>query len=102
MAAVSFSRQFRTPTSEAYTLLEGDDPVGLLHLHFGSTEVMGSLILFSEMPEAAVVTLIEQIDDDLVIPSDTPREDFMIYVYVGKEVFFFSDDATRPTVTSES
>lgn len=102
MAAVSFSRQFRTASSEVYTLLQEGDPVGQLHLHFGSTEVMASLVLFQELPETAVVSLIEQIDDDLVLPSDTPRDDFMVYVYAGKEVFFFSDDATRPSANGES
>lgn len=102
MAAVSFSRQFRTASSEVYTLLQDGDPVGQLHLHFGSTEVVASLVMFQELPEAAVVTLIEQIDDDLVLPSDTPRDDFMVYVYTGKEAFFFSDDATRPSTNGES
>ena len=36
--------------------------------------------------------MIEQIDEDLVWSADMTREDFLVSVYVGKDVGFYSDD----------
>jgi hypothetical protein len=36
--------------------------------------------------------LIEQIDEDLVLSADMPRDDFLVSVYVGRDVGFYSDD----------
>jgi hypothetical protein len=35
--------------------------------------------------------LIERIDEDLVLSADTPRDDFLVSVYTGKEIGFFND-----------
>ena len=45
-----------------------------------------------ELEEAELTKLIEQIDEDLVLSADMPREDFLVSVYVGKDVGFYSDD----------
>jgi hypothetical protein len=54
--------------------------------------VHGTLILERELEEADLTKLIEQIDEDLVLSADMPREDFLVSVYVGKDVGFYSDE----------
>ncbi len=66
--------------------------VGSLDLHFTSTTVHCTLVLERELPAADLAKLIEQIDEDLVLSADTPRDDFLVSVYIGKEVGFFNDD----------
>lgn len=90
-----YHRQSRTPSSEQYQLMEGDRRLGHLDLHFGATEVSATLVLDRELPEDEVSQLIEQIDEDLVLPSDVPRDDFLIRVYVGREMALFSDELLR-------
>ncbi len=94
--AVTFNRQFRTPSSEVYALVEGEEAYGHLHLHFGATEVAALLVLFTEPSEEELGQLVEQIDEDLVLSADTPREDLLLTVYSGKEIAFFTDDVSRP------
>jgi hypothetical protein len=54
--------------------------------------VHGTLILERELEEAELTKLIEQIDEDLVLSADMPRDDFLVSVYVGRDVGFYSDD----------
>jgi len=92
MDDIRFDRQFRTPYSESYAIMQGNSRVGAVDIHFTTTTVHGTLILERELEEAEVAKLIEQIDEDLVWSADMPREDFMISVYVGKDIGFYSDD----------
>ena len=87
-----YHRQSRTPSSEQYQLMSGEQRLGHLDLHFGVSEVFGTLVLDSEMPDNDVEELIEQIDEDLVLSSDVAREDFFVRVYVGREITLFSDE----------
>lgn len=87
-----YHRQSRTPSSEQYQLMSGEQRLGHLDLHFGVSEVFGTLVLDNEMPDNDVEELIEQIDEDLVLSSDVAREDFFVRVYVGREITLFSDE----------
>jgi hypothetical protein len=44
-----------------------------------------------------VAQLIEQIDEELVLTSDMPRdrEDFLVRVFVGRELGLYSEDLLR-------
>ena len=57
-----------------------------------SHEVHGTLILERELEETDITKLIEQIDEDLVLSADMPRNDFLVSVYLGKDVGFYSDE----------
>lgn len=66
--------------------------LGTVDIHFTTTAVHGTLILERELEEAELTKLIEQIDEDLVLSADMPRDDFLVSVYVGKDVGFYSDE----------
>ena len=66
--------------------------LGTVDIHFTTTAVHGTLILERELEEADLTKLIEQIDEDLVLSADMPRDDFLVSVYVGKDVGFYSDE----------
>jgi hypothetical protein len=97
MEEIRFERHFRTPSSEGYYIMQGSSVqsssrLGTVDLHFTTTTVHGTLILERELEEAELTKLIEQIDEDLVLSADVPREDFLVSVYVGKDVGFYSDE----------
>jgi hypothetical protein len=92
MEDVHFERQFRTPYSEGYYITQGSNRLGSVDIHFTSTTVHGTLILERELEESDIAKLIEQIDEELVLSADVPREDFLVSVYVGRDVGFYSDD----------
>jgi hypothetical protein len=91
MEDVRFDRHFRTPYSEGYHLFRGQTRLGTVDLHFTSTTVHCTLILEQDLERDAVAKLIERIDEDLVLSADTPRDDFLVSVYRGTEIGFFTD-----------
>ncbi len=97
MEDIHFERHFRTPYSEGYYIMQGNNlqsnnRLGTVDIHFTTTAVHGTLILERELEEADLTKLIEQIDEDLVLSADMPRDDFLVSVYVGKDVGFYSDE----------
>lgn len=97
MDDIRFERHFRTPYSESYYIMQGtslqtNNRLGTVDIHFTTTAVHGTLILERELDESDLTKLIEQIDEDLVLSADMPRDDFLVSVYVGKDVGFYSDD----------
>src|SRR6266700_3628385 len=86
MDDIHFERHFRTPYSEGYYIMQGNglqsnNRLGTIDIHFTTTAVHGTLILERELEEA-----------DLVLSADMPREDFLVSVYVGRDVGFYSDE----------
>jgi hypothetical protein len=96
MDDIRFERHFRTPYSESYYIMQGNSlsnsRLGTVDIHFTTTTVHGTLILERELEEAELSKLIEQIDEDLVLSADMPRDDFLVSVYIGKDVGFYSDE----------
>ncbi|HET8911658.1 MAG TPA: hypothetical protein VFN23_09365 [Ktedonobacteraceae bacterium] len=72
--------------------LQNTNRIGTVDIHFTNAAVHGTLILERELEEAELTKLIEQIDEDLVLSADMPRDDFLVSVYVGKDVGFYSDE----------
>ena len=97
MEDIHFERHFRTPYSEGYYIMQGSslqnsNRLGTIDIHFTTTAVHATLILERELEEAELTKLIEQIDEDLVLSADMPRDDFLVSVYVGRDVGFYSDE----------
>jgi len=92
MGELKFEREHRTQTSEAYLLLEEDNRLGRIDLHFANDMVFGTLVIEREMSEQEVQDLIEAIDDELVTSAQVPRDDFVVTVYQGREVGVYSDE----------
>lgn len=86
-----FERESRTPNSEAYAILQDDQLVGRVDLHFTSTVVQATLAVEESLTDDEIEGLIEMIDDDLVVTADTPREDFIVAVYQGRSLGTYSD-----------
>jgi hypothetical protein len=72
--------------------LQNNSRLGTVDIHFTTTTVHGTLILERELEESDLSKLIEQIDEDLVLSADMPRDDFLVSVYIGKDVGFYSDE----------
>src|SRR5438876_11744288 len=97
MDDIRFERHFRTPYSEGYYIMQGsslqsNNRLGTVDIHFTTTAVHGTLILERELEETDLTKLIEQIDEDLVLSADMPRDDFLVSVYIGRDVGFYSDE----------
>ena len=91
MDDLRFDRHFRTPSSEGYHIMRGQQRVGSADLHFTSTTVHCTLVIEQELDREDIAKLIERIDEDLVLSADTPRDDFVVSAYRGSEIGFFDD-----------
>ncbi len=92
MERVRFERQYRTPYSEGYLMLEEEERLGRLELHFTPSIVYCTLIVERELGEDDILDLIQQADDELVLSADVVREDFVVSVYQGTDLGTYSDD----------
>lgn len=92
-----YHRQSRTLTSEQYQVFDGEQRLGHLDLHYGQADVSATLVLDREVNEDEVARLIEQIDEELILTSDLPRdrEDLLVRVFVGHEIGLYSEDLLR-------
>jgi hypothetical protein len=93
-----FERVCRTSNSEAYLVVDGEEIIARVDLHFTSSVVYGVLIVERQLTEAEVVQLRSEIDDELVQTADVSRDDFLLSVYRGEpmrpEPFSDEDDLT--------
>ncbi len=93
MTDYRFERECRTPYSEAYVIAIGEEQmVGRIDLHFTSSIVNATLCVGENLTAEEVRELINTIDEELVLSSDVPREDFIVTVYQGRESGIFSDE----------
>jgi hypothetical protein len=92
MDDIHFDRQFRTATSEGYFIVQHSTRLGVADLHYTATNVRVTLILERALERDDLVKLIEQIDEDLVLSADTPRDDLLVSVYIGRDAGFFNDE----------
>ena len=92
MADYYFERDCRTPSSESFTILRDEQPVGRVDLHFTSTIVHSTLCVLESLTQEEIQDLIETIDEDLVDSVGVSREEFIVHVYQGRETGVFSDN----------
>lgn len=92
MADYDFERQCRTPYSEAYIILEGEERVGRVDLHFTHMAVEALLCIVEDFPTEDIQDLIDTIDEELVLPAGVARDDFIVTVFRGQEVGVYSDE----------
>jgi hypothetical protein len=72
-------------------MFDGQERIGHIDLHYGSTDVFGTLIFDRELSDDDASDVIQQIDDELVDSAETPREDFFVRVFVGRQLEEYSD-----------
>ena len=90
MPEYRFERECRTAQSEAYTIMEDEQAVGRIDLHFTPTIAHGVLNLGENVTQEEVRAIIEAVDEELVMSADSACEDFVVVVYQGREVGTFS------------
>ena len=88
-----FERDCRTPYSESYTILQEENSVGRVDLHYTPTIVHGTLCVLESLTQEEIQELIETIDEDLIDAVGVYREEFIVHVYQGREAGVYSDDS---------
>src|SRR5712692_8614929 len=92
MEASRFERQVRTESSEIFAVYGGARRIGRVDLHYGRFEVNATLLLEVDLTDDELQQLIDQMDEELVQTHDPEREDFLVTVFKGEELGFYSDE----------
>lgn len=88
---ITFEREYRTPHSEGYVMWEEGSIVGRLDLHYQGSNVYATLCTTADANEERIQSLIEEIDERLVMSADPYREDFIVSVWRGSPAGTYSD-----------
>ena len=92
MTEYRLERECRTPYSEAYLIVAGDDRAGRVDMHYTPSIVYATLCVEEKITAEGIQELIDQVDEELVMSADVARDDFIVTVYQGREVGIFSDE----------
>jgi hypothetical protein len=86
-----FQRECRTAYSECYTVMEEDQAVGRLDLHFTSSIVHATLCVAESLTQESIQALVEMVDEELVDAVGVNREEFIVHVHQGRDLGVFTN-----------
>tara|TARA_Y100000588_G_scaffold64860_2_gene64612 strand:+ start:752 stop:1060 length:309 start_codon:yes stop_codon:yes gene_type:complete len=92
LAEFSFQREVRTPSSEAYMIMELDRQVGRVDIHFTNEMVHVAIAADESLTQETIQEIIDSVDEDLVDSVGINRENFVVHVFQGRETGVFSDE----------
>lgn len=89
----NFARTVRTNTSEIYSMMDEDDSIGQVDVHFTPDIAYATVVLNKVLDESRLRDLVASIDEQIVASVLPPfdRLDFVVSVFHGSEVGTFSD-----------
>ena len=91
MADYDLERIIRTGGSEAYDILQDEQPVGRLDLHFTRETTQALLIVAESLTEEDLREVMGIIDRSLMDAAGVPQEDMVVHVFQGRPIGIFSD-----------
>ena len=90
MASFHFERECRTPYSECFTIIDEDQPIGRVDLHFTPNAVHATLCISESLTQENIQELVEMIDGELVDAMGVGRDEFIVHVHQGRDLGVFS------------
>jgi hypothetical protein len=85
-----FERECRTPNSECYTVIEDDNTIGRVDIHFTNSIVHATLNVAESLTTEDIQDLIDSIDEELVDSVGITRQEIIVHVHQGRDIGVFS------------
>lgn len=86
-----YEREVRTPQSEAYLILDGDNPVGRIDTHFMPGVAHVAIAVSQGLTAAQIDEIISDIDADMLNTVGTEHDTHHFHVFQGTETRVFSN-----------
>lgn len=86
-----YEREVRTPYSEAYLILDGEDAVGRIDTHFLPGIAHIAIAVEQRVTQEQIEEIISDIDADMLNIVGSERDSHMYHVFQGREIRVFSD-----------
>ena len=80
----------RTPQSECYTVLQDENAVGRLDVHFASQVVHATLSVAESLTSDDIQDLIDTMDEDLIDAVGVARQELIVHVHQGRDLGVFT------------
>lgn len=93
MPSFTFHREFRTATSEQYTIYRGEAEVGIVDLHIREDRTRVLVVITGPLPEGAEDDLTEALEDEL-LESTAPEglaPEVDVELFRGERLAVFTD-----------
>ena len=90
MAKFYFEREARTPFSECYTVLEDENTVGRLDIHYAESVIHATLSVSESVTSEGIQELIDTADEELLDSVGITRQEVIIHVHQGRDLGVFS------------
>ena len=90
MSKFYFEREARTAYSECYTVLEEDDVIGRVDIHFADAVVHGTLNVAESLTNDGIQDLIDTISEELIDSVGINRQEIIVHVHQGRDLGVFS------------
>ena len=90
MSNFFFERECRTPHSECYTVLQDENPVGRVDIHFANPVVHSTLTVDESLTTEEIQDLIDTIDEELVDAMGITRQEMVVHVHQGRDLGVFT------------
>ena len=90
MANFYFEREARTPQSECYTVLQDENAVGRLDVHFANQVVHATLNVAESLTSDDIQELIDTMDEELMDAVGVARQELIVHVHQGRDLGVFT------------
>ncbi len=90
MPGFYFEREVRTEHSECYTILEDEQPIGRVDIHFTPGVVHATLCVAESLTREHIQDLVETVDEELVDVLGVTRDDYVVHVHQGVDLGVFT------------
>ena len=90
MANFYFEREARTPQSECYTVLQDENAVGRLDVHFANQVVHATLNVAESLTSDDIQDLIDTMDEELMDAVGVARQELIVHVHQGRDLGVFT------------
>ena len=90
MAKYQFERECRTEYSECYTVVEDEQFVGRLDLHYADGVIHSSLSVIERMTTEDIQELLDVMEGQLLDSVGIPRQEMIIHVHQGRDIGVWS------------
>ena len=86
-----YEREVRTPQSEAYLILDGEQPVGRIDTHFMPGLAHVTVCVTPSITPEQIEEILSDIDADMLNTVGTEHDTHHFHVFQGNEIRVFSN-----------
>ena len=90
MPGFYFEREVRTDQSECYTVLQEENAVGRLDVHFANQVVHATLNVAESLTSDDIQDLIDTMDEELIDAVGVARQELIVHVHQGRDLGVFT------------